>query len=212
MICAVAQTDLTLQAGTLTALSGPSGSGKSTLLHMFAGLLPPDGGQILLNDTDLYSLEDQELSRIRNQSIGIIPQGQSTLQSLNILENVLVPYTLYRKTKGAEGMRIVNRAKELLEKAGIGELGEEMPSELSGGELRRMAVCRALLLEPDILLADEPTGDLDEDNTRIVMSLLKDHAKAGGTVFVVTHDRQVWEYADRLLEMKQGVISALNHI
>lgn len=212
MICAVAQTDLTLQAGTLTALSGPSGSGKSTLLHMFAGLLPPDEGQILLNDTDLYSLEDQELSRVRNQSIGIIPQGQSPLQALNILENVLVPYTLYRKTKGAEGSRIVNRAKELLEKAGIGDLEEEMPSELSGGELRRMAVCRALLLEPDILLADEPTGDLDEDNTRIVMSLLKDHAKAGGTVFVVTHDRQVWEYADRLLEMKQGVISVLNHI
>lgn len=207
VLCAVAKTDLSLLPGTLTVLTGPSGSGKSTLLHMFAGLLPPTSGQILLDDTDLYQLEDKELSRIRNLHMGVIPQGQTALQALSVIENVMVPYTLYRKRKGELFTQIRSRAENLLHQAGLADLKQEMPSALSGGELRRMAVCRALLLQPQIILADEPTGDLDEENTAIVMGLLKEHTKENGTVFVVTHDRQVWEYADGIYEMKNGSIT-----
>ena len=204
---AVTGAALTLEPGTLTALSGPSGSGKSTLLNMMAGLLPPTTGQILLDDTDLYSLEDKKLSLLRNRHLGVVPQGQTALHTLTVLENVMVPYTLYSGRKKEEYEEIKRRAKQLLNRAGISELENEMPSELSGGEIRRMAVIRAMLMDPEIILADEPTGDLDEENTAIVMELLKDHARSGGAVFVVTHDRQVREYADTLLEMTKGVVS-----
>jgi len=204
---AVTGAALTLEPGTLTALSGPSGSGKSTLLNMMAGLLPPTTGQILLDDTDLYSLEDKNLSILRNRHLGVVPQGQTALHTLTVLENVMVPYTLYSGRKKEEYEEIKRRAKQLLNRAGISELENEMPSELSGGEIRRMAVIRAMLMDPEIILADEPTGDLDEENTAIVMELLKDHARSGGAVFVVTHDRQVREYADALLEMTKGIVS-----
>jgi len=204
---AVTGAALTLEPGTLTALSGPSGSGKSTLLNMMAGLLPPTTGQILLDDTDLYSLEDKNLSILRNRHLGVVPQGQTALHTLTVLENVMVPYTLYSGRKKEKYEELKRRAKQLLNRAGISELENEMPSELSGGEIRRMAVIRAMLMDPEIILADEPTGDLDEENTAIVMELLKDHARSGGAVFVVTHDRQVREYADTLLEMTKGVVS-----
>ena len=204
---AVIQASLTLEPGTLTALSGPSGSGKSTLLNMLAGLLAPTEGQILLEDKDLYSLQDRELSALRNRHLGVIPQGQTALQSLTVLENVMIPYTLCSGRKKETYEEKKHLAQKLLIRAGIGELENEMPSELSGGELRRMAVIRAMLMSPEIILADEPTGDLDEDNTKVVMELLKSHAQTGGTVFVVTHDRQVRDYADRILEMKKGIIS-----
>ena len=204
---AVIQASLTLEPGTLTALSGPSGSGKSTLLNMLAGLLAPTEGQILLEDKDLYSLQDRELSALRNRHLGVIPQGQTALQSLTVLENVMIPYTLCSGRKKETYEEKKHLAQKLLIRAGIGELENEMPSELSGGELRRMAVIRAMLMSPEIILADEPTGDLDEDNTKVVMELLKSHAQSGGTVFVVTHDRQVRDYADSILEMKKGIIS-----
>ena len=207
ILCAVASTDLSLEGGTLTALSGPSGSGKSTILNMFAGLLAPTNGQIVLDGKDIYALDDKELSLLRNKYFGIIPQGQSALQSLTVLENVMVPYTLYNKSKGQEYDHKLEYAQELLKKADIWELRGEMPSELSGGELRRMAVCRALLMKPEVILADEPTSDLDEENTRIVMTMLKEQSAAGAIVLVVTHDRQVWDYADVLMEMRKGVLA-----
>lgn len=207
VFCAVAKTNLELPEGTLTVLSGPSGSGKSTLLNMFAGLLPPTEGQILLDESDLYQKDDRELSEIRNRHIGVIPQGQTALQALTVLENVLVPYSLYHGGRMDKNPEILDRARTLLEKADIRNLEQEMPSRLSGGELRRMAVCRALLMSPQIILADEPTGDLDEENTDIVMGMLKDCTRSGGTVLVVTHDRQVLSFADKCLEMKKGILN-----
>ena len=118
----------------------------------------------------------------------------------------MAPRILYQKPKGKDYEETFKYAGELLDRAGIADLSDVMPSELSGGEIRRMAVCRAMLLKPGIILADEPTGDLDEENTGTVMELLKDHVKAGGSVMVVTHDIQVRDYADILMEMKQGVI------
>lgn len=205
---AVSGVSLELLPGELTVLTGPSGSGKSTLINMLSGLLPPTEGRILLGDTDIYSLEDRELSLLRNKHFGVIPQGQSALHSLTVLDNVLAPYILYNRAKGTEYEAAEKRAMELLEKAGIDRLKNVMPKELSGGEIRRMAVCRAMIMEPEIILADEPTGDLDEENTAAVMGLLKSACNAGGSVFIVTHDRQVYGYADRRLEMKKGVISA----
>ena len=204
---AVSGISLALEPGTLTALSGPSGSGKSTLLNMFAGLLPPTTGQILLDDTDLYSLDDKKLSMLRNRHLGVIPQGQTALQALTVLENIMVPYQLCGSRKKEKTGELKERAQQLMVRADIRELENEMPSELSGGELRRMAVIRAMLMSPEIVLADEPTGDLDEENTAIVMELLKSHARSGGTVFMVTHDKQAREYADQLLEMRKGIIS-----
>jgi len=208
VLTAVSETSLELKSGTLTAISGPSGSGKSTLLCMMAGLLPPSRGKILAGDIDIYSMEDKELSGFRNTHIGFIPQGQTPLMALNVMENVLVPFSLYNKTKGRAYEETAAFGQELMKEAGLWELRGVMPSELSGGELRRMAVCRALCMKPEIVLADEPTGDLDEENTGIVMNLLKSHAENGGTVFVVTHDRQVWEYSDTVLYMKSGIITA----
>ena len=207
VLVAVAEANLELEEGKVTALSGPSGSGKSTLLNMMAGLLPPTKGKVLLDDKDLYSLDDSELSKIRNKHIGIIPQGQSALQALTVLENVMVPYILYNKAAGKEYEEVKKRAEELLALAGMEELKNVMPSELSGGELRRMAVCRSMVLKPELIMADEPTGDLDEENTEIVMKLLKGNAENGSTVLVVTHDSQVYEYADKVLEMRKGIIS-----
>jgi len=204
---AVSGISLALEPGTLTALSGPSGSGKSTLLNMFAGLLPPTTGQILLDDTDLYSLDDRKLSMLRNRHLGVIPQGQTALQALTVLENIMVPYQLCGSRNKEKTGELKERAQQLMVRADIRELENEMPSELSGGELRRMAVIRAMLMSPEIVLADEPTGDLDEENTAIVMELLKSHARSGGTVFMVTHDKQAREYADQLLEMRKGIIS-----
>ena len=207
VLVAVAPTTLELAEGELAALQGPSGSGKSTLLNMMAGLLAPTKGRILLDGTDIYSLEDKEQSALRNKHFGLIPQGQSALQALTVLENVLVPYTLYGKSKGSEYEQVKKYGLELLEQAGIADLADVMPSQLSGGELRRMAVCRAMVLKPELILADEPTGDLDEENTEIVMKLLKANAENGGSVLVVTHDSQVLEYADKCLEMRKGVVS-----
>ena len=207
-LCAVAPTDLSLEEGSLTALSGPSGSGKSTLLNMFAGLLPPSEGQILLDGRDLYQMDDRELSRIRNHHIGVIPQGQTALQALNVQENILVPYYLSEKTKGDAWNQAQRRAEELMEQAGIAELKQEMPPALSGGELRRVAVCRVLLLQPEIILADEPTGNLDEANENIVLDIFQQLHGEGTTLIVVTHDPEVGEVAQRTVTLEYGKIKS----
>ena len=198
---AVRETDLTLAPGTLVELTGRSGSGKSTLLHMLAGLLSPTDGQVLLGETDLYALEDEARSRLRNCALGVIPQGHTALQSLTVLENVELPCAMYGETPD-EG-----RALALLERLGIAQLKDVYPNELSGGELRRVSVARALLKNPGIVLADEPTGDLDSENTRTVLRLLRQCADEGAAVLLVTHEREAAEYADRVCRMEDGILA-----
>ncbi|MBR2283887.1 MAG: ABC transporter ATP-binding protein [Ruminococcus sp.] len=201
---AVKQTDLTLSSGELTVIRGRSGSGKSTLLNMLAGLTTPTSGRVLIDGMDIYTLPDKELSELRNRKTGVIPQGQSAIYSLTVMENILLPYTLYGKAdEGAEGY-----AEKLLEELGIAQLRNVMPGELSGGELRRMAIARALIRRPELILADEPTGDLDDENTEVVFNVLK-NAAAGenGTpaaVLVITHENNAENYADNLLRMNAG--------
>ena len=196
---AVRDANLELREGEATVLMGRSGSGKTTLLHMLSGLLKPTEGRVLLGETDLYALDDRALSKLRNEKISVVPQGRSAIDSLTVLENVLLPGAMYGG--GDEG-----EALPWLEALDIMHLKDARPSELSGGELRRMAIARALAQNPAVLLADEPTGDLDDENTGRVLTLLGDAAKAGMAVLIVSHDSEAAQYADRLLRMDGGVI------
>ena len=196
--------DLTLEPGTLTVLTGRSGSGKSTLLNLLGGLLQPTAGRVMADDTDLYTLPDKALSAFRNRHIGIIPQGQTAIYSLTVLENVLLPLTLCGKPQKEDE----SRALSLLEKLDIAGLASCMPSELSGGELKRMAIARALVAQPEILLADEPTADLDEENTQTVLALLKRTAQQGSAILLVTHETCAKNYGDRVCSMTKGVLTS----
>jgi len=198
---AVKETNLTLPAGQLTEITGRSGSGKSTLLHMLAGLLAPTTGRVLLGGADLYALDDAERSMLRNKSVGVIPQGQTALRSLTVMENVKLPCAMYGDAVSDDA------ALELLERVGLAALRDAYPNELSGGELRRLAIARALLRKPPLLLADEPTSNLDDENTRAVLRLLRQCADEGAAVLLVTHEREAAEYADRVLRMSDGVLS-----
>ena len=196
---AVSGADVSLVPGEFVVLMGRSGGGKSTLLNMLAGLLAPNEGCVQLNGQDLYALSDDELSRLRNEHIGVVPQGQTPLYSLTVVQNVTLPYLMYRADDGVEA-----RALELLDSLGIRHLADSYPSELSGGEMRRMAIARALVCNPAVVLADEPTSDLDDENTRIVLRKLRDVADAGAAVLVATHDQAAIPFADRTLRIDGG--------
>lgn len=198
---AVKETDLALGAGKLTEITGRSGSGKSTLLHMLAGLLAPTTGRVLLDGTDVYALDDEARSRLRNEKLGVIPQGQTALRSLTVLENVKLPGTMYNEAIPDDA------AAEILERVGIASLKDAYPNELSGGELRRLAIARSLIKKPGVLLADEPTGSLDDENMREVLRLLRQYADEGAAVLLVTHEREAAAYADQVYRMSDGRIS-----
>ena len=197
---AVCPVSLTLKSGEMTVLKGKSGSGKTTLTHILAGLLNPSDGKVFLNETDLYALNDADLSRLRNEKIGVIPQGRSAVDTLTVYENILLPGMLYGK-----GEDRTAKAEEWMEKLGIAELRDAMPAELSGGELRRLAIARVLAGDPEVILADEPTGDLDDENTRIVLETFHSFAhEKNRLVFIVTHESDVLPYADRIMTMENG--------
>ena len=203
---AVQDTDLTLYAGELTVLKGRSGSGKTTLLNMLAGLLQPTEGSVSVfppgqkpDAVDLYALDDEARARVRNRAFGVIPQGNSAIGSLTVSENILLPYTLYGDPLPDE-----IRTDDILTRLGIVHLKREMPVALSGGELKRMAVARALLRHPLILFADEPTADLDDESTQTVFALFREAADAGCAVFIVTHEDISGVRADHLYHMDAG--------
>lgn len=199
LFTAVHPLDIGLEERQLTLVSGHSGSGKSTLANMLAGILTPTAGHVRLDGMDLYSLRDEELSRLRNERIGLIPQGHTALRALTVLDNVLLPSILYAKAEAP-----VDRARELLSAVGLDDLADAAPTELSGGELRRMAIARALLMDPAIVLADEPTAGLDSTNATAVLTLLRDAADRGAAVLVVSHEAEAQRFADRSYVMEDG--------
>ena len=198
-IVAVAETDLCLSSGTVTAVMGRSGSGKSTLLHILGGLLPPVTGKVFVGATDLYALPEDARAELRSSGLGIVPQQLMSLHALTVRENVLLSALLYGREQGVSA-----HADALMERLGIAHLAQVYPSELSGGELRRMMIARALAGRPQILLLDEPTGDLDAENTRRVLELVRETAGAGTAVLLVTHERAAASYADVCYTMAEG--------
>ena len=197
---AVDNVSLTLDSGELTVLMGRSGSGKTTLLNMLSGLLEPSSGRVSYDGRSLYEMSDKQLSRLRNKHFGVIPQGQTAIHSLSVMENIMLPFALY----GEGGAEDEGYAKELMERLDILQLEGAKPAELSGGELRRMAIARAVIRKPPVIFADEPTGDLDDENTIAVFDFLKALAGEGAAVLVVTHENDAKPYADKLLTMSSG--------
>lgn len=200
---AVRPLDLELRGGETAVLMGRSGSGKTTLLNMLCGLLAPSEGTVRIDGTDLYALNDKALSRLRGERIGVVPQGRSAIDTLTVLENILLPAQLY-------GWPLPEKsARQWMEHLAIASLADARPAELSGGELRRMAIVRALAQSPDFLFADEPTGDLDDENTARILSALRDYAhEQGKSVFIVSHESDALWYADRAFRMDSGQLES----
>ena len=169
-------------------------------MSILAGLLPPDSGSVTADGQDLYAMKDGPLSAFRAAHLAVAPQGRAALDTLTVLDNTM----LNARILGRENAETLGRARDLLERFGMTPLLDASPRELSGGELRRMTLCRAMVTAPEILFCDEPTGDLDEENTRLVLETLRDYAHAGHSVLLVTHESEAAAYADRLLKMREG--------
>jgi putative ABC transport system ATP-binding protein len=205
---AVNRVSLSVGAGDFVSIIGRSGSGKTTLLNMVAGLLEPSSGSIAVDGRSILSLSDRELSLLRNSRIGYVPQGQSLLANLSVLENVTLPAFLFNsKHNEAETEELGIRALDLLEQVGITPLAASYPRQLSGGELRRVSIARALINKPAILIADEPTGDLDSETTAGIMELFSRIARDGAAVLIVTHELDTLKYGNRVYRMEAGTLA-----
>lgn len=272
---AVSHVDLTIGAGEFVAIVGRSGNGKSTLINMVAGLVRPSSGTVRVDGREVTELSDKELSLLRNRTIGFVTQSQTLLGNLTVLDNVILPATMFpdalpfmeaenkddaavqKQNNMAETEPCIEseadngsasdenstesstepdpfmpdviapitgtdqslysalgqpdvlteRAKHLLTQLGVADLADSYPRELSGGEMRRVSIARALMNQPKLLIADEPTGDLDQESTDIVMQLLRSQADNGTAILMVTHDPDALEYADKVYRMDAGVLS-----
>ena len=192
---------LTIPAGQFVAILGASGSGKSTLLGLLAGLDTPSEGEVWLDGVPIHNLAERDLAAVRGRKIGFVFQSYQLIQTLTALENVLLPYELNIEGNGIE------RARDLLGKVGLAERMDHYPVQLSGGEQQRVALARAFVVEPPIVMADEPTGNLDSTNGHMVLDLLLDrNKKAGTTLVLVTHDPDVASRADRRIVLRDGLI------
>ena len=247
MFAAVDHVDLTVSAGELVAIVGRSGNGKSTLLNLITGLLTPTSGSAVVDGRDVSALGDREISRLRNTTIGFVPQSHTLLGNLTVLDNVMLSAVLGGKNEGStvipseveeshdvepdpdmpdviapmpvaadaateQGVAdtadpLTSRAMGLLDRLGVADLASCYPKELSGGEMRRVSIARALMNHPKLLIADEPTGDLDADSTAIVMHLLRETADDGTAVLMVTHDPDALVYVDSRYRMDRGVLT-----
>ena len=250
---AVSHVNLTVDAGEFIAIVGRSGNGKSTLINMVAGLIRPTSGTVSVAGRNVADLGDKALSVLRNRTIGFVTQSQTLLGNLTVLDNVILPATMFPEplpfAQNAEATDAVaqaaatndeaaadlfmpdviapitdrenmpsntaasrpdlfaTRSRMLLTQLGVADLTDSYPRELSGGEMRRVSIARALMNQPSLLIADEPTGDLDQESTDIVMRLLRDQANNGTAILMVTHDPDALEYADRVYRMDAGVLS-----
>ena len=189
-----------VKTGEFVSIVGPSGSGKSTLMNMLGLLDVPDSGEYFLEDINILDLSDSELAEIRNKKIGFIFQGFNLLSKLNAIENVEVPL-MYQ---GISGKKSKEKAEFYLEKVGLKGREKHLPSQLSGGQQQRVAIARALICNPDIILADEPTGALDSKTGQEIMDMLKDLNEAGQTIILITHDLNLAKQAKRVVRIADG--------
>ena len=190
--------DLEIKTGEIVALLGKSGSGKSTLLSLIAGLDLPDSGKVLIDDTDLFKLSDEERARFRGKNIGIVFQQFHLVNHLNAFENISLSLEINNKKDNS-------LIRQWLDEMGLTERAHHLPSTLSGGEQQRVAIARALIFNPKLILADEPTGNLDNETAKQITKLLFDSVrKLKTTMVLVTHDRELAELADRIVTLKDG--------
>ena len=192
--------DIQIPQNSFTVVMGPSGSGKSTLLHLAGGLDRPTSGEISFQDKRLDEMDENELALFRRQAVGFVFQSFNLLQSMSAIENVGFPMQF----AGIPQKERFQRARELLDRVGLGDRGEHRPNELSGGQQQRVAIARALVNDPIVILADEPTGNLDSGSGIIIMHLLAELHQAGSTILVVTHDTRMLRYATDRLYLLDG--------
>jgi len=201
-VAALKSLDLTIKAQEFISVMGPSGSGKSTFLNILGGLTYPSEGELVVDGINIYKLPGEKLADYRREYIGFVFQSFQLLTYLTILENVMLPLAIlpYRNGKERE------MALRILEKVGLGDKGRRLPNQLSGGEQERVAVARALVNSPPIILADEPTGNLDSKAGKEIMELLRSLNSEGQTIIMVTHNPLNAEYAHRIIQLKDGQI------
>lgn len=196
---AVKNVNFTLNEGDFVNIIGRSGSGKSTFLNLLSGLLKPTEGKIFAKGKDMSDFSDREISKYRNEVIGFVPQSLGTLPNLNVLENVSLPYYLFKRDDSA-----YEKAAMLLDEMGILHLKDDFPKNLSGGELKRVLIARSMINSPELLILDEPTSDLDKNTTMEIMDLLKKINSKGTALIIVTHELDILKYGNTLCQMEDG--------
>jgi putative ABC transport system ATP-binding protein len=192
-----------IEAGEFLSIMGPSGSGKSTLLNLIGGLDQPTTGEVFIDSRPLHGISDDELTLIRRRRVGFIFQFFNLLPILTAVENVSLPLLL----EGIPFSRVKGKAETLLEQVGLGERKEHRPEQLSGGEMQRVAIARALITDPAVLLADEPTGNLDSHTSEEIFLLLSKLNEKGQTIVMVTHDPKAAAYGTRIVTLRDGTLS-----
>jgi len=204
IVIALNSVSLTINKGEYVAIMGPSGSGKSTLMNILGCLDTPSGGSYVLNGTDVSKMDDNELAQIRNKEIGFVFQTFNLLPRYSALENVMLPLIYAGKSKKER----LERAEAVIEHVGLTDRMKHRPNELSGGQRQRVAVARALVNYPSIILADEPTGNLDSKTSVDIMNLFSEIHKQGNTIILVTHEEDIARYAHRILRLRDGLIES----
>lgn len=193
----------TIRDGEFVAIMGPSGSGKTTLLNVISGFISADSGKVILDGQDILTGEEDNLAEIRQHKLGFVFQDFMLLNGLTIRENIFLPQIIAGKQKS----KIEQNTKMLLSVFGIGEIAEKYPAEVSGGQKQRASIARALSNNPSIILADEPTGNLDsKSSTAVIEAFLNAKEKMGATIFMVTHDTFAASYADKVIALKDGIV------
>lgn len=203
LVTAVNNVNLVVSKGEFVVILGHSGSGKTTLLSLIGGLTIPDSGEVLVNGVENWHQGDNALSDMRNRTIGFVFQFASLIPTLTALENVLLPLTFGRAQKGSH-----EQARDILTRVGLADKIHSFPGQLSGGQQRRIAIARAFVNQPSIILADEPTGDLDEETEGDILKIFREYNEKGTTFVVVTHNQHLAQTQKnaRVLEMRQGVL------
>ena len=199
---ALKDVDVEIEEGDFVAIMGPSGSGKSTLMNMVGALDIPTSGKVSVGDTDISTLSEDDLAVLRSKKVGFVFQQFNLIPSMNATENVALPMLFRGKSKKER----TERARDILEKVGLGDRLTHMPSELSGGQRQRVSVARALANDPDIILADEPTGNLDTETGEKIMDLLTELNEEGKTIIMVTHDEDDASYSNRIINIVDGKV------